>query len=58
MNKATIEKTYANVKSFIEKFAEDAVAWLKKHKKLVIVGSALYLAFSYLFNEEEDQEEE
>lgn len=57
MNKVTIEKTYTNVKAFIEKFAEDAVVWLKKHKKLVVVGTALYLAFTYLFDGEDTEEE-
>lgn len=58
MNKASIEKTYTNAKAFIEKFAEDAMTWLKKHKKLVVIGTALWLAFTYLFDEEEVEEEE
>ena len=58
MNKLSLDRTYANVKSFLEKFAEDAVTWLKKHKKLVVVGTALYLAFAFLFDDGEDTEEE
>ena len=56
MNKKTIEKSYESAKTFLEKFTQDIMGWLKKHKKLVIAGTALYLAFTYLFNEEEEEE--
>lgn len=55
MNKKTIEKSYESAKTFLEKFTQDALAWLKSHKKLVIAGTALYLAFTYLFDEDEEE---
>lgn len=58
MNKKSLEKTYENAKSFLEKASQDILAWLKKHKKLVIVGTALYLAFTYLFEEDQVEDED
>ena len=54
MNKKTVEKTYENAKTFLDKTSQDLLGWLKSHKKLVIAGTALYLAFTYLFDEEEE----
>lgn len=55
MNKKQLEQTYSNIKTFVNRSGEDIMAWLKKHKKLVIVGGLLYLAFSYLFDEGEEE---
>lgn len=58
MNKKSLEKTYEKVKTFLEKAVQDTMTWLKSHKKLVLAGAALYFAYTFLFNDEEEVEEE
>lgn len=52
-----ITKTLDTITTKVRELADEAVVYAKKHKKLIIIGVALFVAYKFLFGEGESDEE-
>lgn len=56
-----IDRTGQSLEGFagtITEWLHGFIAWIKKHKKLVVIVVGLVLAYNYFLKEEEDEEDE
>lgn len=52
-----ITKTLDTITTKVRELADEAVSYAKKHKKLIIIGVALFVAYKFIFGEEESDDE-
>jgi hypothetical protein len=53
---AEVKSRLADARALSEKVFDDVITFVKKHKKLLIVGVTLYAVWTWLFSEEESEE--